>query len=241
MTPAPLVIAHRGGAREAPENTLAAFARAFALGVDGVEADVHVTQDGRVVVFHDDTLAPAPGEPRRPICDLDLATVRAAELAATLGPAFVGHRVPTLDELLALAAPGRRFMIEIKAETVDDPRAVGVRVGDELRRFPESGIVCGSFSPEALHGVAASETAIPLLAIADSRGGLARFGGLPLRGIAVDQAIVTPELVREQARQGRFVWTWTIVDEGSARRALEAGVEGLISDVPSATLRSIGR
>ena len=53
-----LNIAHRGGAGLRPENTLAAFAHALDLGVDGFELDVHVAKDGTVVVFHDDALKP---------------------------------------------------------------------------------------------------------------------------------------------------------------------------------------
>src|SRR5205085_12692618 len=53
-----LNIAHRGGAGLRPENTLAAFAHALDLGVDGFELDVHVAKDGAVVVFHDDRLKP---------------------------------------------------------------------------------------------------------------------------------------------------------------------------------------
>ena len=58
MSGKPLNIAHRGGAGLRPENTLAAFAHALDLGVDGFELDVHVAKDGTVVVFHDDALKP---------------------------------------------------------------------------------------------------------------------------------------------------------------------------------------
>ena len=49
----PLLIAHRGGSREAPENTLAAFHQAWQQGADGIEADFRLTRDGRVVCLHD--------------------------------------------------------------------------------------------------------------------------------------------------------------------------------------------
>src|SRR4051812_20620603 len=58
MSGKPLNIAHRGGAGLRPENTLAAFAHALDLGVDGFELDVHVAKDGSIVVFHDDRLKP---------------------------------------------------------------------------------------------------------------------------------------------------------------------------------------
>src|SRR5438874_310131 len=51
-----VVIAHRGGSKLRPENTMAAFDYGFALGADAVECDVHLSRDGEVVVIHDSTL-----------------------------------------------------------------------------------------------------------------------------------------------------------------------------------------
>src|SRR5687767_11923495 len=59
----PLAIAHRGGLALGPENTLATFARATALGVRYLETDVHTTNDGALVCFHDATLARVTGAP----------------------------------------------------------------------------------------------------------------------------------------------------------------------------------
>src|SRR5260221_14161905 len=53
ITGRPLVFAHRGGSALAPENTMAAFANGLALGADGIELDVHLSQDGVAVVHHD--------------------------------------------------------------------------------------------------------------------------------------------------------------------------------------------
>src|SRR4030067_3128101 len=50
------IIAHRGGPKHAPENTLAAFRNAIAQGVDGLEFDVKMTKDGELVVIHDETV-----------------------------------------------------------------------------------------------------------------------------------------------------------------------------------------
>ena len=51
-----LVFAHRGGSGLAPENTIVAFDTGLAFGADGLELDVHLSRDGRVVVHHDRTL-----------------------------------------------------------------------------------------------------------------------------------------------------------------------------------------
>ncbi|HLF56531.1 MAG TPA: glycerophosphodiester phosphodiesterase family protein, partial [Thermoanaerobaculia bacterium] len=63
--PPPAILAHRGGALEAPENTLAAIAHAIACGADGVELDVRLAADRVPVVFHDPDLVRLAGDPRR--------------------------------------------------------------------------------------------------------------------------------------------------------------------------------
>ena len=88
--PLPLAFAHRGGALEAEENTLEAFAHAAALGFTHVETDVQATRDGAAVLFHDDTLDRMTGAAGR------LEALSAAEveeiLQAWLGAAFEGGR-----------------------------------------------------------------------------------------------------------------------------------------------------
>lgn len=53
---APVVLAHRGGAKLAPEHTMIAFEKAFELGVDGFEIDIRLTKDEEIVAFHDETI-----------------------------------------------------------------------------------------------------------------------------------------------------------------------------------------
>src|SRR5690242_159422 len=60
----PRIVAHRGASAEAPENTMSAFRRAWELGVECVELDVHVTRDGETVVIHDDTTERTGGRDR---------------------------------------------------------------------------------------------------------------------------------------------------------------------------------
>lgn len=138
----PLILAHRGGSALAPENTLAAFANAIALGADGAELDVHLTRDGRVVVHHDYALSPdlcrdASGlwirAPTPRLCELTGKELRRYDVGvARPGSDYVRERpelvaadrehIPLLQEVVALArkaAKPFRLFVELKSSLFD--------------------------------------------------------------------------------------------------------------------------
>jgi glycerophosphoryl diester phosphodiesterase len=100
-------IAHRGARTELPENTLAAFERAFERGTDAIELDVHATRDRVVVVHHDPDLSLPVSAPTRRIAEMTWEDVEASRLTT-------GVSVPTLSEVLAAAPPRATVYVEIK-------------------------------------------------------------------------------------------------------------------------------
>ncbi len=112
----PLVIAHRGAARLAPENTLTAFRLAADLGADAVELDARLTADGEVVVLHDKLLD-------RTTNGSGLVSRRTRQELQTLdagaksGPGFAGERIPTLDQVFE--AVGSRVLINVELKNYD--------------------------------------------------------------------------------------------------------------------------
>lgn len=142
-----LNIAHRGGAGLRPENTLAAFANALDLGVDGFELDVHVAKDGTVVVFHDDALKgdivrDADGrwlEGATPLIkDLSYAQLQTYDIGrlkpqskyGARYPAQMpqdGERIPRLADVIWLmkrSGGSERLWIELKSNFLDRSRTV---------------------------------------------------------------------------------------------------------------------
>src|SRR5215213_901611 len=91
----PLIVGHRGAMGYAPENTLASFERAVALGVDAVECDVHLSADGVPVVIHDHTLDRTT-DGHGLVADHTLAQLKALDAGAWRGAEFAGQRLPTL-------------------------------------------------------------------------------------------------------------------------------------------------
>src|SRR6266852_1739718 len=99
---APRIAAHRGGAALWPENSLAAFTGALALGVDLLEFDVHQSADGEVAVIHAPPLERTK-EGAGAVCALPAAALRRLRLR-DLNGALTAERVPLLDDVLALAS-----------------------------------------------------------------------------------------------------------------------------------------
>jgi glycerophosphoryl diester phosphodiesterase len=94
-----LVIAHRGASGYAPENTLAAFKRAIALGATFIETDLQLSRDSRFVAIHDDTVSRTTNGQGK-VHELSLADLRRLDAGSWFGSEFTGERIPTLEEIL---------------------------------------------------------------------------------------------------------------------------------------------
>ena len=98
----PLVIAHRGNAVAAPENTLAAYHQAYEDGAEMIETDVNISKDGHLVIIHDSTLNRTTNLTGN-VHDFTLAELRSAEAGNQFGTNFKGERIPTIDEAFSLS------------------------------------------------------------------------------------------------------------------------------------------
>lgn len=231
------VVAHRGAAAEAPENTLPAFALAIALGADALELDVRRTRDGGLVVIHDATLDRTTDR-RGAVARLTLRQVREANAGArgahweraTPRPTTV----PTLAEVFE-RHPGVEITVDVK-----DPEAAGEVVetigghGREERTilYVEEGIRRRAFRHYA--GRRATSVA-QALRLAQRRRwpdpGDRRVPEVvhtPLR--ARGRTIVTSAFVTRARRAARAVQVWTVNDPATMTWLAELGVTGIITD-----------
>jgi glycerophosphoryl diester phosphodiesterase len=246
---APLLIAHRGGAALAPENTLLAFERALNWwGADVLELDVQPTLDGEVVVFHDATLERTTAG-AGPVAAHSVAEIRQLDAGHWFTPdggashpfRNAGVRVPTLDEVL-VAFPGARVNIEIK-----DGRAQG-RVWETVR---ENGaidrvlIAAGTRRDRArLAGyplpVSAGKEELRLF-VAQLKIGL-RLYTPPVDALQIPdrwkgRQIASRELVEAAHQRNIAVHVWTVDDREDMRRLLDWGVDGIVTDRPDRLAR----
>jgi glycerophosphoryl diester phosphodiesterase len=135
------VCAHRGGAAGRPENTLAAFEWAAALGAHQIELDVRRTADGEIVVMHDESVdRTTNGEGR--VSERSLAELRQLDAGSWWHGRFQGERIPTLVEVLAVVPPDVWLNIQIKR---GEPLAAEVsRLVLEAGRLSQVLLACGN-------------------------------------------------------------------------------------------------
>lgn len=115
----PELMAHRGNSAVAPENTLAAFAEALKTPAQSCELDVHLSADGEVIVMHDATVDRTTNGTGA-IADLTLAQIKALDAGGWFGKRFVGEKVPTLAEVVALVGDKVKLNVEIKSAADPD-------------------------------------------------------------------------------------------------------------------------
>jgi len=109
------IVAHRGASAEAPENTRAAVCRAWELGADAVEIDVHLSRDGQLVVIHDETLDRTAGIAAQ-IADRTAEELSRIDVGTWKGCEWQGECVPALKQILATVPAGRRLFVELKGD-----------------------------------------------------------------------------------------------------------------------------
>ncbi|MBC9944147.1 glycerophosphodiester phosphodiesterase [Leucobacter sp. cx-328] len=234
----PKIFAHRGfvplEARDTfVENTREAFRAAVAAGAEYVETDVHLTQDGVVVCFHDADLVRVAGDPR------PVASLTRAELAAVMTDK--GGLV-TLEDALA-EFPGTRFNIDVKA--VAAAEQTGWIVAGAADR-----VLLTSFSDRArTRALAAARErgALPATSLG-KRGIMTLLAALATRSEwAIDRAlarvdalqiplksglvpVLTERLVRHAHRNGVEVHVWTVNNPLDMRVLMKFGVDGVVTD-----------
>lgn len=120
-----VVIAHRGASAYYPENTLSAFKGAIEMDADMIELDIMLSSDGVPVVFHDAKLN-VHSNGQGLLSYHTLAELKALDVGSWFSDEFAGERIPTLQEVLDIAANKIALNIEIKTEAVSDKISGGV-------------------------------------------------------------------------------------------------------------------
>jgi glycerophosphoryl diester phosphodiesterase len=224
----PKIVAHRGGAAVAPENTLAAARQAIADGFDWIEIDVQESRDGQVMVIHDEDLKRVGGVDLV-VWETDAAELQQVDVGSRFSPAFKDERVPTLGQLLDVCKDKIGVMIELKQFGHNQRLEERVAEIVTAHRMDDQ-VMAVSFDALSLRKLKALrpdwqvgwDTKDP---VADPRRIEANF-------LSITHEHATPELFKMAHRRSMPVCVWTVNDPELAAAIAGRGADMIVTDDP---------
>lgn len=230
----PMIIGHRGAAGEAPENTLASFRLALEQGVHGIELDVHLSADGRLIVCHDPTLDRTT-DGSGWIGRMNAADIRQYDAGSYFAVRFRGEKVPLLDEVFDLVPPGILINVEVKHSY--DGRLEKALLSFLRERERLEQVVVSSFDHKCLYRMKQEEKGlrIGLLYAANliNHANYALMLGVGVHSLHPHHRLLEEEDVAKANSRGLATFPYTANDPDELHRLIRCGVTGIITDYPA--------
>lgn len=245
--PVPLIIGHRGASAVAPENTMAAFREAIAVGADGIEFDVRLTRDGVPVVIHDSTLRRTAGINQR-VADLSWQEISEVDVGRWFKTgSFAGETVPSLAQLLVLFQSNNGTLyLEMKTDSPAEQRPLAeacCRLINEHSLKERVMVEC--FQLPALEIVKEIDSEIKTAALFDrafiGQRIVVQATEIEATAVALHYRLARKRLVEKSKQTGLHVAVWTVDDCRWIERARELGIDALITNDPARMLKSRAR
>jgi glycerophosphoryl diester phosphodiesterase len=238
------IFAHRGANKEAAENTRSAFDKALTYAIDGMETDVQLTRDEVSVLWHDRFLNKV-GLPDKHIDDFDYAQLQTMNFAAHFSSGAASESLISLQEFLDAYRKRCRLLIEIKNREWESPERHQIKVRqtlDKVGTVNDDTIIASSFNLASLVYAHQYRPEFPLVynfegdqALEDAKQVLAEQPYL--HGLCLPIAYLDAAMVKLLRDHGKCVAVYTCNSDEEIGKALELGVDILISDVPQKALQ----
>lgn len=229
------IIAHRGASWDAPENTVSALKLAWEQQADGVEFDIYLTRDGKIVACHDKDTQRTAGVSKF-IAESTLAELQLLDVGTWKNVKFAGERIPTLEEMLATRPAGKKVYIEVKCGPEIVPALNQVLIAGKIPPA-ETPVIC--FNSAVIAAMKELRPDLPAYFLVTlqkdttaesliSRAREIRADGLD---VSANQYL-TRELASQIRGAGLRLDVWTVNDAALARTLAEFGVQGITTDRP---------
>lgn len=241
-----LVIAHRGASAIAPENTLPAFEKAIQAGSDYIETDVHQTSDGEIVIMHDLTVNRTCEIPSS-LKKLKGKKVYIKEITAK---EFCALKIkgsttypPTLDSAIKLINGRCKLLIELKKGNAFYPGIESKILEIISRHHAEQWVnIIHSFDKESLLELQQQKTGVKLQKLIVFRFPLGSFtfsgkaekdNFSAWQGVNCYYRFTSKRLIKKLHSQGKTVYSWTVNKRRWAKKLINRGVDGIITNNPA--------
>lgn len=237
----PLIIAHRGASGEAPENTLAALQLAWKQGADGVECDVHLTSDCRIICLHDfDTKRVA--RQKLLVARHSFAELGQLDVGLWKGRDFKGERIPLLADALGTVPPRKQIYIEIKCGP-EIVQPLLEQLDASWLKPQQITLIC--FDQKVIQALLAARPGLQVFWLIDVRSNwlgrsklklpevLAQASYLGVQGLGLRcHSGIRRDMVERIQKAGLALNVWTVNDPIDARRYASFGVHSVTTNFP---------
>ncbi|HEX2946162.1 MAG TPA: glycerophosphodiester phosphodiesterase [Clostridia bacterium] len=237
----PIIIAHRGASKLAPENTMASFKKALQLGTGGIELDVHLSSDGHLMVTHDEQLE-RTSNGHGLLKTKTFAELRELDFGSWFSPEFRDEKIPELKEVLELISGWDGLLnIEIKNGPVFYP-GIEQAISDILKNYDRvKYTIISSFNHYSLVEIKRINPAIrtaPLYmaGLYEPWEYAKRLGACAIHPLFYN---IVPEVMKGCKLNGIMVNPYTVDQPDYIKAMAAAGVDGIITNVPDVALKII--
>jgi glycerophosphoryl diester phosphodiesterase len=236
-----LVYAHRGASGVAPENTMSAFRKAVELDCDGIECDVQLSKDGKLVICHDEMLDRTTNG-KGFLKDYTYDELSKLDAGSWFSSDFTGERLPLLDELLELVAKsGIMINIEMKTGIIQYPNLEALVIESVKNHRLRDKTIISSFNHYSLYEVKKIDKEI-------------KTGALYMEGLYEPwnylstincefahpfYLAVKPEIVLGYKKANYGINVFTVDDTNTAVQLAVLGVNGIITNYPDIILNAL--
>lgn len=235
------IVGHRGASHDAPENTLTAMNLAWRQKADGIETDIHLSKDGHIVVLHDpDTKRVAGVELRADSSNWEL--LRTLDVGRWKGVEWAGEKIPTLDSIIATIPEEKFILIEMKSGPEVLPaleKVINASGGkaDRIRLISFDFRTCGEakirFPDHEIYWLSHYERSKFTGQYPDVNSLIDKAKAAKLDGLSLNQGFpINADFLRKIHQAGLRCHVWTVDDPQTARKLVQAGVDGIITNRP---------
>ncbi len=242
------IIGHRGAAGTAPENTIASFKKAMEMGVDMIELDIHLSKDDSLIVMHDNDVKRTTNGAGQ-IAELTYDQIKQLDAGSSFDSSYKNEKVPTLDEVLSVVNGNTKVLIELKWPSKGVYKDLVKKTMNVIAKHKaHSWTILQSFEPNYLKDIKRAKYDIEYhqLLLAQSNiipvyfGRSLKFGYFNneagIKSLNVFYMYLTPAFMESIHSKGIKVYTFTPDDKSIMLKAINLGVDGIITNHPEIAL-----
>jgi glycerophosphoryl diester phosphodiesterase len=217
-----LRIGHRGAAGYAPENTLASIEKAISFSLDFVEVDVQRTNDGHLVILHDERVDRTTNGTGL-LSEMPLLAVRKLDAGA-------GQAIPTLGDVLQITTGRIGLILEVKVQ------GLAAQIYQAVQRSTFVGsVIYASFIHSEMRSIREADPQALTMALFGRLVKKTPIGvaqSVQATHVGFNYRVVTKSLVEGCHQRGLVVFVYTVNKRQDIHKQKSLGVDGIISDFP---------